>query len=170
MDAKVKRGQPFLTRLESLGESGQFHGVSILRNVSHVLAALFNNRADFQRRWNGPAALPNPNNGLAGRWQGEWVSGANGHRGELKCVLTKTETGKYEAMFHATYARFLRVCYTVPLHGRQVGGKLKLEGQADLGQLAGGIYHYEGEADETAFNCTYRCAYDHGTFRLKPLR
>lgn len=144
--------------------------MNLLRNISHVLAALFNNRADFQRRWQELAAQPKIGSGLEGRWHGEWVSAANGHRGALKCLLTKTEAGEYEAMFHATYARFLRVCYSVPLHGRQIEGKLKLEGEADLGQLAGGVYHYEGEANETAFNCTYRCAYDHGTFYLKPLR
>lgn len=147
-----------------------FRVMGILRNVSHVLAALFNNRADFQRRWNEAAAHPKTNSGWEGRWQGEWVSEANGHRGALKCLLTKTESGEYQATFHAVYARFLRVCYSVPLHARQIGGRLKLEGQADLGQLAGGIYHYEGEADEKAFNCTYRCAYDHGTFHLKRLR
>jgi len=107
---------------------------------------------------------------LEGRWQGEWISDANGHRGALKCLLTKTESGEYQATFYAVYARFLSVAYSVPLHGRQIGGKLKLEGQPDLGQLAGGIYHYEGEADKTEFNCTYRCKYDHGTFQLKPLR
>jgi hypothetical protein len=137
--------------------------VGLLRNVLHVLAALFNNRADFQRRWNDPATPEE-------RWQGEWVSDANGHRGALKCLLTKLRPGEYKATFYAVYARFLSVAYTVPLQGRQTAGKLKLEGQADLGQLAGGIYHYEGEADETAFNCTYRCAYDHGMFHLKPLR
>jgi hypothetical protein len=147
-----------------------FRAVGILRNVSHVLAALFNNRADFQRRWNEMAARSTTNSGWEGRWQGEWFSEANGHRGGLKCLLTIKESGECQATFHAVYARFLRVCYSVPLHGRQIGGKLKLEGQADLGQLAGGIYHYEGEADETTFNCTYRCAYDHGVFQMKRLR
>jgi hypothetical protein len=42
--------------------------------------------------------------------------------------------------------------------------------QGVLGQLAGGIYHYEGEAGGTEFNCTYRCAYDHGPFYLQRLR
>jgi hypothetical protein len=144
--------------------------VGIFRNVSHVLAALFNNRADFHRRWNKLAAQPKSNSGLEGRWLGEWASEANGHRGALKCLLTKTESGEYQATFYAAYAKFLSVCYNVTLHGRQMGEKLKLEGEADLGQLAGGIYNYQGEADETEFNCTYRCAYDHGTFCLKPLR
>jgi hypothetical protein len=141
--------------------------VGLFRNISHVLAALFNNRADFQRRWNDPAAQSKTNNGLEGRWQGEWVSEANGHRGALKCLLTKMESEEYQATFYAVYARFLSVCYSAPLHGRHSDGKLKLEGQADLGQLAGGVYRYAGEADETAFNCTYRCKYDHGTFHLR---
>ena len=39
---------------------------------------------------------------------------------------------------------------------------------ADLGPLAGGIYHYQGEAGELEFVCTYKCKYDHGIFRMKP--
>jgi len=136
--------------------------VGLLRNISHLLAALFNDRAAFQRRWDHPP----PDRGLEGRWQGEWISEANGHRGALKCLLTKTAPEKYEAAFHAVYAGFLRVAYVVELHGRQSGAALQLEGEADLGRLAGGIYHYKGEAAESAFNCTYRCAYDHGTFHL----
>ncbi len=134
----------------------------MFRNVSHVLAALFNNRAEFHRRWE--AAPARPANGLEGRWRGEWISQANGHHGALKCLLTKTASGEYEAMFHAVYAGFLAVAYPVALHGQPSGGKLKLAGKADLGKLAGGVYHYEGETDENAFNCAYRCAYDHGPF------
>jgi hypothetical protein len=140
--------------------------VGILRNISHFLAAVFNNRAEFHRRWREQAARPGAGSGLDGRWHGQWVSEANGHHGALKCLLTKRESGEYQAMFHACYARVLSVAYSVTLRGRPAGEKLKLEGEADLGTFAGGIYHYEGEADETAFNCTYRCAYDHGAFHL----
>ncbi|MGP8201062.1 MAG: hypothetical protein ACLQU4_16340 [Limisphaerales bacterium] len=147
-----------------------FSVVSVLRNVSHVLAALFNNRAEFRRQWKAQATPPGGNNGFEGRWQGEWASDTNGHRGALRCLLTKSEPGEYQAMFHAVYARFLAVAYSVTLRRRQEGGKLKLEGEADLGRLAGGIYHYEGEADDASFRCTYRCAYDHGTFHLEKCR
>jgi len=140
--------------------------MGVMRNVSHVLAALFNDRAEFNRRWNEPPARPE---GLEGRWQGEWVSEANGHRGALRCLMTKARDGGYEAAFHATYARFLAVAYTVTLQGAAEGGKWRLEGQADLGQLAGGVYHYKGDGDESAFDCAYRCAYDHGTFHLRRL-
>lgn len=134
--------------------------MGLFRNISHVLAALFNNRADFQRRWSA---------GKEERWQGEWKSEANGHHGSLKCLLTRSGD-EYRTMFYAVYAGFLSVAYTVPLHGETADGKLKLEGKADLGKLAGGVYHYEGELAETEFRCTYHCAYDHGTFHLTPLR
>jgi hypothetical protein len=138
------------------------------RTISHVLAALFNNAADFKRRWKQDTPPPAAANGLQGRWQGEWISEVNGHRGALRCLLTRGETGDYKATFHAVYASILRVCYTVPLHGQWSDGQLKLEGDADLGALAGGIYHYHGQAGEQGFVCVYSCKYDHGTFRLKP--
>lgn len=137
--------------------------VGLSRNISHLLAALFANRADFHRRW------ANPGRGEE-RWEGDWVSEANGHCGALKCLLTKEGVAGYRATFHAVYAKFLTVCYTVSLQGGQAGGKLLLKGDADLGKLAGGVYHYEGRVDEAEFNCTYRCRYDHGTFHLKPWR
>jgi hypothetical protein len=142
--------------------------MGMVRKISHFLAALVSNAADFKRRWSQNAPPPTASNGLQGRWQGEWISEANGHRGALRCLLVRGEAGDYKATFHAVYARILRVCYTVPLHGQWSEGKLELEGDADLGPLAGGIYHYEGEAGETEFVCIYRCKYDHGTFRMKP--
>jgi hypothetical protein len=138
------------------------------RSISHILAAFFNNAWDFKRRWNQPAPPPSAANDLQGRWEGEWISAANGHRGALRCFLSKTGSGGYQAAFHAVYCGALRVSYTVPLHGQMNGGKLTLDGETDIGRLAGGIYSYKGEADEKEFNCTYRCKYDHGTFHLKP--
>jgi HEAT repeat protein len=140
----------------------------MVRKISHFLAALVNNASDFKRRWNQPAPLPSTANGLQGRWQGEWMSEANGHDGALRGVLTRGDSGDYKASFHAVYGGFLRVCYSVPLSGTWSDGKLKLEGEADLGPLAGGIYSYRGQADEKEFLCTYKCKYDHGTFRMKP--
>ena len=142
--------------------------MGIARKISHVLAALVNNASDFKHRWSQQTPPPAAANGLQGRWEGEWISEANGHRGALRCLLVRGEAGDYKATFHAVYATILRVCYTVPLHGKWSGGKLELEGEADIGALAGGIYRYQGEAGEDGFVCTYSCKYDHGTFRMKP--
>lgn len=138
------------------------------RKISHTLAALVNNASDFKRHWNQETPAPSAANGLQGRWEGEWISEANGHRGALRCLLRRGQAGDYQAAFHAIYATILRVAYTVPLHGQWSEGKLKLEGEADIGFLAGGIYRYQGEAGEKEFVCTYRCKYDHGIFRMKP--
>src|ERR1700743_1983965 len=104
------------------------------RSISHLLAALFNNRAEFHRRWKQSAAMRLAPGGLEGRWEGEWISEANGHRGALKCLLTRKPEGDYEAMFHAVYAKVLTVCYTIPLRGKFDGSKLLLKGKSDLGK------------------------------------
>jgi hypothetical protein len=134
----------------------------LLRSISHILAALFTNRNAFHRQWKNP--------GPAERWDGDWLSEANGHHGALKCLLTQKPDGNYQAFFHAVYAKFLTVCYSVELHGEREGEKLNLVGEADLGTLSGGIYHYSGEADRNSFHCAYRCKYDHGVFRLERFR
>ena len=142
--------------------------MGFVRSISHLLAALVSNASEFKRRWNQDTPAPSASNGLQGRWEGEWLSEANGHHGALRCVLARDEGGDYQATFHAVYGGILRVSYTVPLHGQCSDGKLQLEGSQDIGALAGGVYTYQGEANEKEFDCTYRCKYDHGTFRMKP--
>jgi hypothetical protein len=44
---------------------------------------------------------------------------------------------------------------------------VKFEGSADLGSLAGGMYHYEGHANSDTFYVTYRSSEDHGQFNMK---
>ncbi len=141
----------------------------LIRSVSHALAALFSSSANFHREWKHYRSGGSPPRGIEGRWLGEWISQVNGHHGELKGIVTKADAGKYKACFHATYSRFLRVCYEVDLKGREENGRVELEGESDLGQLAGGVYQYTGEATPAEFNCQYRCKYDHGTFRMKCL-
>lgn len=142
----------------------------LIRTISHVLAAVFNNAWDFNRRWQLPAAPPSAANELQGRWAGEWVSEANGHRGALRCILSKIDSGGYEVVFYAKYCGGLRVCYSLRLQGQKTGDRLLLNGEMDLGRLAGGVYTYKGEANEKEFNCAYRCKYDHGAFHLKPAK
>jgi hypothetical protein len=144
------------------------YGVGLIRAISHVLAAVFNDASDFNRRWAANDSRPGTDYGLPGRWEGEWISETNGHHGALRCLLTQNKPTEYAATFYAVYAGMLRVCYTVPLLGQRNGESLKLEGDADLGGLAGGIYRYAGEATPGRFRCTYECKYDRGTFEMSP--
>ena len=56
--------------------------------------------------------------------------------------------------------------YSVPLQVRRTNDTYQFLGEANLGWLAGGLYHYEGSATGTNFFSTYRCKYDHGTFQM----
>ena len=139
------------------------------RGFSHLLAAVFNNRSHFQRAWRAYMPAPDAMQTIQGRWQGEWVSEDTGHRGELKCLLSRISADQLDATFLATFGRFLRVGYGVQLSATATGESLRLKGESDLGMLAGGVYEYEGEVNLTEFKCSYRCKYDHGIFRMKRL-
>ncbi len=122
----------------------------------------------FNREWKKAASNPIPvaDAGLQGRWEGSWHSDSNGHTGKLRCVVTKTNDLVYRARFHAKYMKVLSFGYTVPLEAEQATNGFSFSGEANLGRLAGGVYHYEGHADATNFFSTYSCKYDHGTFQM----
>jgi len=120
----------------------------------------------FNRDWKIAGANPAPAAGLEGRWQGDWLSGVNGHSGMLRCIVTESADGSYHARFKAKYRKVLSFGYTVPLKVERTENLFKFQGEADLGWLAGGVYHYAGRAGPTNFFSTYSCKYDHGTFRM----
>jgi len=142
--------------------------MNLLRSASHLLAAMFNDRSHFERAWRQYVAQADRSTTFAGPWQGEGVSAVNGHHGELRCLLSEAGPGHLKAHFCATYSRFLRVAYTVGLNAKQTDRGYRLNREADLGPLAGGLYSYNGELTQAAFECAYQCKYDHGAFHLKP--
>jgi hypothetical protein len=122
--------------------------------------------SSFNRDWRKAGRNSDTASGLEGRWEGQWISGVNSHHGKLRCIVTKGGDG-YQARFHAKYRKILSFGYTVPLKVSPTGNGYKFDGNADLGALAGGIYHYEGHADATNFFSTYSCKYDHGKFQMQ---
>lgn len=140
-----------------------------VRMISHALAALFNSRSAFLEQWRRYETSRVPAQGLAGRWIGEWISEANGHQGELKCVLEPISATRYRAHFYASFARVFKVGYETDLSLEDSSGRACLRGEADLGALAGGTYRCEGEVTGNRLECRYRCRYDHGLFHLKRL-
>lgn len=135
--------------------------------LAAILAvALLSGCSGFGREWRAAAKLPTPTNDIAGRWEGRWVSDANGHHGKLRCVMTREAGDACRARFHATYAGIFSFGYTATLQVTNEATGFRLRGEADLGKLAGGVYHYDGIASPTNFNSTYRCAVDHGRFEM----
>ena len=120
----------------------------------------------FDHDWQKSARLQATPDDIQGRWQGVWISEVNGHTDSLRCVVTKKPDGIYKARFLARYHKVLSFGYTVPLKVDATGNEFKFSGDANLGWLKGGVYHYEGHAGLTNFFSTYRCKYDHGTFQM----
>ena len=119
----------------------------------------------FNHVWNETTTNPPPDS-MLGRWQGVWVSDVNHHTDQLRCIVTQKSDGTYRARFHAKYHKVLSFGYTVPLKVEMQTNGFEFSGEANLGWLAGGIYHYAGHADATNFFSTYSCKYDYGTFQM----
>lgn len=125
--------------------------------------------SSFNREWRRAGQLPVAPNSIEGRWEGRWLSDANKHSGGLRCLISRQTNDTYSARFRATYQWIFRFSYTVSLTVKPQEGGWSFHGQEDLGALAGGVYHYEGNTTQTNFHSTYRSSADHGIFELKRL-
>ena len=141
----------------------------IFRSFCHALAAVFCDPRQFKRQWRQYRPSSDARDTLEGRWDGQWISEVNGHHGDLRCLLTRSGLREYNASFYATYAKWLRVCYGVTLNAQMLEDQFHLQGEIDLGTLAGGIYRYDGRATPEGMRCAYRNAYDSGEFCLRRL-
>ncbi|MNC88362.1 hypothetical protein D3C83_41680 [compost metagenome] len=97
------------------------------------------------------------------------MSAVNGHTGRLRCVLIRSgdNTNNYTAHFRATYWKIFRYSYKAEFPFELSGSEWHFRGDENLGWLAGGVYHYEGQVSATNFSSTYRSKYDHGTFEMR---
>jgi hypothetical protein len=129
-----------------------------------LCALTFTGCSSFSRDWRAAGKASNPTDSIEGRWEGNWLSDANGHNGRLRCLMTKTSDGKYEARFHAKYMKIMGFKSTAMFDVKQEGTNYTFTGDADLGIF--GLYHYDGKATPAKFETDYRCSYDHGTFKM----
>ena len=108
----------------------------LVRGVALAALLILSGCSTFNRDWKSAAAKPMPANSVEGRWEGKWHSDHNGHTGGLRALVTKLDSGQYEARFHATYAVVLSFSSTVNLDVRPAGGLQQFSGSADLGKAA----------------------------------
>ena len=122
----------------------------------------------FDHDWDAAAGVrPVSQSDISGRWQGTWSSNANSHSGDLRCLITRTDDKTFHARYAATYASILHFNYEMDLTAEREGEFMRFAGQADLGAMAGGIYHYEGHANATDFFANYKSDGDYGRFVMK---
>ena len=125
----------------------------------------------FNREWSkatAQAAAQHPKD-ITGPWRGIWRSDANGHNGELRCIITALDdkSGSSRFHYHATFMKFLSATYDVTHVVKPVKGGFIFSGDQELTGAGGGLYHYEGKATPHEFHATYRSASDHGVFEMK---
>lgn len=131
------------------------------------VAAAFTGCSSFHKEWKAATRQPIPQNSIEGPWAGEWRSDANGHHGSLRCVVTKKSDSTYRAHYRAHFMKVFRYTYAATLHGTEENGMVRLQGEADLGKLAGGVYKYEGTATPTDLHSTYASKHDHGNYQMQ---
>jgi len=123
--------------------------------------------SSFRSDWHDAACFDCQTVGLEGRWEGTWCSHVNGHHGKLKAIITKQSENCYYAQFRATYAKVLPFGFDTPLSVTESDGIYHLEGQADLGWLAGGTFNCCGSANACELESGYCAPNDHGAFSLR---
>jgi hypothetical protein len=121
----------------------------------------------FNREWRAATARPLPAPAIAGPWTGDWRSSVNGHRGQLRALLTPVDEETFQARFRARFWGIMSYSYSLELTAEPVSpGHWRLKGESDLGWLAGGIFQCRGMASADFLQATFDSKRDRGTFIL----
>lgn len=122
----------------------------------------------FQRAWSS-AGETAAESGVDGRWKGSWHSHWNGHSGGLRGLLEARDGGRIHAWFFSTYGGILFFQNEVLFQGSPGDeGRIRFEGEQDLGKAIGGVYHYRGLVEGDRFHAHYRAENgDHGVFEMR---
>ena len=119
----------------------------------------------YDRDWKA-AAAGGVNPSIYGAWTGRWQSDAGHGGGKLRCILTPYGPVHTQARYEATFWGFLRARYTILMTATKTADEVAIEGNEDLGLLAGGAYRYQGKVAPQSFSATYRSEHDRGTFNM----
>ena len=136
-----------------------------IRFLIPILVVLLSGCSSFNRDWRSYEG--ETSEGIAGLWTGTWLSEANGHHGGLRCILTTLSDSQIQARYRASYMHILRFEYSVPMRVEGSKGVYAFTGEADLGEMAGGLYTYAGSITGAIFKATYHSERDWGIFELE---
>ena len=121
----------------------------------------------FRAEW-ARAARAASTDGLSGRWEGTWLSDANGHTGTLKCIVPTggTPESEREFLYRATWKKILAATLSSDTKVKYKGKTHYFESEKDLGVL-GGTFRCTGEVKGDEFRAKYTSYNDHGTFTMR---
>lgn len=125
----------------------------------------------FKQKWR-TALKAGPKPGVEGAWQGTWVSAANGHHGNLRCVVgpVKHAQGDHEFHYHATWKGLIGGAYRADHRVQAAKKSWTFTGEHDMPKWAGGRYTYGGTIKGDSFSACYHCAKDKGTFQMQRVK
>jgi len=109
---------------------------------------------------------PRSSQGIQGCWTGKWKSFETRKDVPVKCILTRIAPGTYLGSFSTKYLDFFNLSYEVQFRVTEFQKHFQLEGTADLGRFAGGVYHFKGVGTPAALAWEYRSPKDEGEMRL----
>ncbi len=121
----------------------------------------------FNRDWKQAGLATASEKPVEGRWSGYWVSDVNGHTGQLRCLITHTHGKNYRFHYWSSFWKVFHYQTTLTFRLEERDGALHFEGTEELGDIAGGLYEYQGSFTGTNFTATYKSAYDHGKFQMQ---
>ncbi len=145
----------------------------VLRGILAMFCiTFFSGCSSFSRDYQRALGQVTPSDHIEGPWQGTWTSDG-GHSGGLKCLLSRDSNSAspghpaaYRARFEATFWKIFTAHYDVILKGTDQPGTTYLQGDHNLGWIAGGVYHYDAQVTPSHFHATYRSSKDRGKFVL----
>ena len=144
-----------------------------MRSLAVVPLLLFAGCSGFDRDFDAARSAEEPSAPLVGPWEGTWQSDENGHHGDLRSIISRTDSG-YRARYDATFTFVMCVIhfeYEMPLTAAKDGDVWRFRGSADLDYwIAGGVYEYEGLVSGDEFIASYRSSFDAGVIRMKRVR
>lgn len=103
---------------------------------------------------------------LNGRWQGNWQSCTNGHRGKLNAQFCRIDSTHVQAKFKGTFAKIIPFRYRPVLNiVHEEPGLIVLQGNKKLPIV--GNFQYNATISGNQFSATYRSRRDNGVWSMR---
>ena len=140
--------------------------IAACQPTSEQAAPVLEGRALQEAEMEANHSRPEESNPLVtGKWEGTWKSSKSGHGGGLQCTAVETGKDMWKATFVAQYGQ--EATYSIEMIGQREGPTVLFEGDVDLGEKDGGVYHWTGRATANEFVGEYSSSNDSGGFRMQ---
>lgn len=94
-----------------------------------------------------------PYTDITGAWEGTWSSGANGHNGELRCIVSEgDQPNEYDFLYWATWWPNMKGTFKFSGVAEQQGNALHITGAKHIGPAK---YNHEATITPTSFTSEF---------------